>query len=129
MTPLSYPSDLTEVEWRIIEPLLPLPSKCGRPREYTLREILNAIFSVVRTGGQWRAVPHDVPPWASASHYWRSWRRTGLWAHLNTRLREQGRLALRRDAQPSAGIIDSQSVKATGVGGERAYALSEALRA
>ena len=84
-----YPSDLTEKEWQRPEPLLPRAHRPGRPRKYSLREILNAIFYVIRTGCQWRALPHDLPKWKTAHHYFRVWRQRGVWAALNDAPRTQ----------------------------------------
>jgi putative transposase len=103
----------------VIEPLLPVANKPGRPRQYTLRAILNAVFYVLRTGCQWRCLPHDLPDGKTASHYLRLWRQDGTWKRIHDRLRERLRVALGREAQPSAAILDSQSVKTTGIGGER----------
>src|SRR5215470_16590302 len=111
MESISYSTDLTENEWHIIQPLLPQPTKAGRPRTYALRAILNAIFSVLRTGCQWRLLPHDFPKWKTVYHYCRLWRQNHTWRRIHDRLREQLRVALERVGQPSAGIIDSQSVK------------------
>jgi putative transposase len=118
----TYPTDLSDAEWFCIEPYLPTPKAPRRPRVHSLREILNAIYYIVRSGCAWRLLPHEFPPWKTIHHYFRTWRIDGTWERLNTELRELLRVRLGRDPNPSAAIVDSQSVRTTGVGGtERGF--------
>lgn len=110
-SPARYPSDLTDAQWALVEPLLPAPPVEGRAERHPRREIVNAVLYVVRTGCAWRQLPRDFPPWQTVYWHFRRWRADGTVDRLHDRLRDAVRDAADRDPAASAGIIDAQSVK------------------
>ena len=118
---LRYQSDVTDEEWRVIEPYLPPAKDTGRPRAWPLREIVNGIFYVMRSGCPWRQLPKDLPPWSTVYRWFAAWRDACVFEKINHALVMADRERGGREASPSAAIIDSQSVKTTEAGGPRGY--------
>jgi len=108
-----YPSDLSDAQWKLIEPLIPPEQWGGRTREVNMREVLNGMMYLTRTGCQWRAIPHDLPNKSTIRHYYDRYRRDGTWEKVHDTLREKVRVSAGKEPTPSAAVIDSQSVKTT----------------
>ena len=118
---LAYSTDLSDAQWRRLEPRVPKAKPGGRPRSADMREVVNAILYVDRTGCSWRLLPHDFPPRGTVRYHFRKWRDEGTWEAMNARLREAVRRKAGRNPEPSAGSIDSQSVETVGPGPRRGF--------
>lgn len=112
-----YPTDLSDAQWMQIAPLIPAAKPGGRPRTTDVREVMNALLYLLRSGCAWRLLPHDLPPWRTVYEYFRNFRNAGIWDRIHDFLRDRLRQKSGRETSPSAAILDSQSVKTTEKGG------------
>jgi len=115
-----YDSDLTDAQWSMLEPMLPPPSRRGRPRKTDLREVVNALAYALRSGCSWRELPHDLPPWQTVYTYFRTWKTDGTLKRIHDAIRAEVRSSIGRNPEPGAAVIDSRSAQTTESGGSRA---------